>query len=110
MTNSGSKKNTARSVEEYVDLIDQAIYETEELRLAAEYDMESMGATASFVDDLEKNLRELKQSMADGKYQFENKDLPFMDIVENVNERFLPFKFMLRRINDTHRFGLDVED
>lgn len=105
-----ARKNTARSVEEYVDLVDQAIYETEELRMASEYDMDSMGATAGFVDDLERSLRDLRQSMVEGHYQFENKDLPFMDIVENVSEHFLPFKFMLRRINDTHRFGLDVED
>jgi hypothetical protein len=47
--------------------------------------------------------------MEDGSYHFENKDLPFMPIVEKENEKSLPFKFLLRRINETHRYGLEVE-
>jgi hypothetical protein len=105
-----SPVRTARTVEEYVNLLDQAIFETEELEIVAEFDMESMGATASFVDSLKKTLRDMRKSMEDGGYRFENKDLPFMKIVERYDERSLPFKFLLRRINDTHRYGLNVED
>jgi hypothetical protein len=100
----------ARSVEEYVDMVQQAVFEVEELYMAAEFDMESMGSTANFVDDLNKTLKALLSSMEDGSYQFQNKDLSFMGIVEKENEKSLPFKFLLRRINETHRFGLEVED
>ncbi|HEC29756.1 MAG TPA: general secretion pathway protein GspF [Gammaproteobacteria bacterium] len=100
----------ARSTDEYVDLVQQAVFEVDELYMAAEFDMESMGATANFVDDLAKTLKALLASMKDGSYHFENRDLPFMPIVERENERTLPFKFMLRRINETHRYGLEVEE
>lgn len=56
----------ARTTEEYIHLVEEAIYETEELRVAAEYDMESMGAATGFVDDLEASLRELYNSMKEG--------------------------------------------
>jgi hypothetical protein len=100
----------ARTIDEYVDLVDQAIFETEELRVAAEYDMESLGAVKDFVSELEQQLRKLRASMEDGGYRFENKDLPFMEIVNKKHERYLPFRFLLRMINDTHREGLDVEE
>lgn len=100
----------AKTVEQYVDLVDQALFETEELRMAAEYDMESMGASRKFVDELEASVRELRASMSDGSYQFQNRDLPFMEIVERESDAHLPFKYLLRMINETHRQGLDVED
>ncbi len=100
----------AQSVEEYVDMVQQAVFEVEELYMAAEFDMESMGSTANFVDDMNKTLKQLLSSMNDGSYHFENKDLAFMPIVEKENEKMLPFKFMLRRINETHRYGLEIED
>ena len=98
----------ARSVEEFVDFVEQAIFEVEELYMAAEYDMESMGATRSFVKELETSLRDLNKAMQDGTYKFANKDLPYMEIVEAQNERLLPFKYLLRQINETHRHGLDI--
>lgn len=100
----------ARSVEEYVDMVQQAVFEVEALFMAAEFDMESMGSTANFVNDLHTALKALLASMEDGSYQFQNKDLPFMGIVERETEKSLPCKFLLRRINETHRYGLEVED
>ena len=71
--------------------------------------MGSMVSTANFVDVLNKTLKILLASMEDGTYHFENKDLAFMPIVEKENEKSLPFKFLLRRINEMHRYGLEVE-
>lgn len=99
----------ARSVEEYVDWVDQAIYEVEELRLSAEYDMEDLGTSLTFVDELEKHVRELRSTMEDGSYRFANEDLPFMEYVDRYDVDLLPFGFLLRQINETHRKGLDVE-
>lgn len=45
-----------KTAEQYVELVDQAIFEVEEVRLVAEYDMDSMGAALDFIDDLEKGL------------------------------------------------------
>lgn len=100
----------AKTVEAYVGLVDQALDELDELRMAAEYDMDSLGQAIPFLDTLEGMVKDLRSSMGDGSYRFENKDLPFMELVEEADDRLLPFKYMFRVINDTHRLGLDVEE
>ena len=99
-----------RTPEEYVDLVQQALFEIEELRAAAEYDMEEMGEALVFVDELEAGVRALLESMRDGSYRFADEDLPFMAVVERVHESLLPFKSLLRLINETHRTGLAAGD
>jgi hypothetical protein len=98
-----------KTIEEYVDLVDQALFEVEELRFAAEYDMESLGSANAFVDVLEQEVRKLRASMADGSYQFGREDLPFMALVEKQDERVLPFQELFRAINKTHKEGLEVD-
>ncbi len=99
-----------RTPEEYVDLVEQALFEIEELRASAEYDMEEMGEALGFVDELEATVRALLESMRDGSYRFADEDLPFMRLIEPVHESLLPFKSLLKLINDTHRQGLDTGD
>ena len=99
-----------KTAEEYIYLVDQAICEIDELRSAAEYDSDSMGDAMTFLVILEKQVKDVYDSMKEGSYKFENKDLPFMDLVNKQDDRVLPFKYMLRVINDTHRNGLDVGD
>lgn len=98
-----------KTPEEYVDLVDQAIFEIEDLRLAAEYDMDSMGAATEFLSELEHDVRRLRESMADGSYRFGRENLPFVKVVEQQDERILPFKQLLLKINETHLKGLDVD-
>lgn len=98
-----------KTPEQYVNLIDQALFEIDDLRAAAEYDMESMGDVLDFLDQLERDVHALRQSMIEGRYQFGKTDLPFMRIVEEQSDRVLPFKYLLRMINATHRLGLDVD-
>lgn len=74
-----------------------------------EYDMESSGNNAGFVDLLEKQVKQIKQQMHKGEYRFENKDLAYMKLINRVNDRALPFKGLLKMINETHRQGLAVE-
>lgn len=99
-----------KTPEEYVDLVDQALFELEDLRAAAEYDMESMGAATEFLEELERDVRRLRESMADGSYRFGDAELPFVKVVERQDERILPFKQLLLKINETHIKGLDVDD
>lgn len=99
-----------KTPEEYVDLVDQALFEIEDLRLAAEYDMDSLGAATEFLEDLARDVRKLRDSMADGSYRFGKENLPFVKVVENQDERILPFKLLLLKINETHVKGLDVEE
>jgi hypothetical protein len=98
-----------KTAEEYVDLVDQALFEIEDLRMAAEYDMDSMGAAMEFLEDLARDVRKLRDSMADGSYMFGKENLPFFKIAEQQDERFLPFRQLLLKINETHINGLDAE-
>ncbi len=99
-----------KTAEEYIYLVDQAICEIDELRSAVEYDFDSMGDAIAFLGPLERQVKDVYESMKNGSYKFENKDLPFMDLVNKQDDRVLPFKYMLRVINDTHRNGLDIDD
>ncbi|MBI5460814.1 MAG: general secretion pathway protein GspF [Gammaproteobacteria bacterium] len=98
-----------KTAEQYIELIDQALFEIEDLRAAVEYDEDSMGSAAGFLGQLEADVRGLKQAMLEGRYHFGDSDLPFMKIVERQDERVLPFKYLLRMINATHRMGLNVD-
>jgi hypothetical protein len=48
--------------------------------------------------------------MADGSYRFGKDHLPFVKVVERQDERVLPFKQLLLKINETHIHGLDVDE
>lgn len=98
-----------KTADEYVELINQALFEIDDLRAAAEYDADSMGGVMEFLDQLDRDVRGLKQAMIEGRYQFGTGDLPFMRIVETYDERVLPFKYLLRVINATHKLGLNVD-
>lgn len=99
-----------KTVDQYVELVKQAMFEVEELRMAAEYDLEQMGGVMTFLELLEEQVKALWDSMVQGTYEFRDEDLPFMRIVNTADERLLPFKFLLRVINETHRKGLDVDE
>jgi len=98
-----------KTAEEYVDLVDQALFEIEDLCMAVEYDTESMGAATEFLQDLERDVRKLRDSMADGSYMFGKENLPFFKVAEQQDERVLPFRQLLLKINETHINGLDAE-
>ena len=98
----------ARSSDEYVQMIEQALDDVWDLHQSIEYDEDYMSVAREFISPLENSLKELYQSMKDGKYQFATGDLPFMEIVEKYHDAELPFKFLLKRINETHMKGLQV--
>ena len=95
------------TVEEYVALIKDAIYEVEEMRAAIEFDEEYMGDASTYINELDRNLKEIISSMQDGTYCWRTGDLPFMTFVRDLEERVLPFRSLLIRINDTHKNGLE---
>ena len=97
-----------QTAEQYVEMIEQAIVEVQEMRASLEYDMEGADAQQdTILEPLERALTQLRQSMADGDYHFENKDLPFMDLVKRYRSK-LPIAELLATINRTHREGLDA--
>lgn len=98
-----------KTAEQYIELINQALFEIEDLRAAVEYDEDSMGSAVEFLGQLEADVGALRQAMLEGRYHFGGSDLPFMKIVERQDERVLPFKYLLRVINATHRMGLNTD-
>ena len=98
----------AQSVEEYVDLIRQAIVEVDELRAAFEWDLDDMARIPGFLEPLEESLAGLLRAMESGTYIWADGDLPFMPLVRRNVSR-IPFADLLDRINETHMKGLEVE-
>ena len=100
----------ARTVEEYVALIKDAIYEVEDMRAAIEFDEEGMGEAPRVIDDLEETLKGIYKSMEEGTYCWRTGDLRYMDYIRDMDESAIPFRSLLIRINDTHKNGLEQDD
>lgn len=107
---SNNKIVRASSTEEYVDMVRQALDETFDLRQALEFDSEFMEGDQSVIDDLDKYLKALYESMKDGTYQFATGDLPYMALLEQHHESLVPFRYLLKRINETHNKGLELKE
>jgi len=98
----------ASSVEEYVELVDQVIFDLEELMASTAYEIDEIDSSPAYLGLLLKEVRELRASMADGSYLFGREDLPFMRLVKRSSEKTLPFIRLFHRINQTHKLGLDI--
>ena len=98
----------AKTAEAYVQLVEQAIIEIEEFIACLEFDMDDPGDQLRVLTPLFDEVKRIRQSMADGSYEFENKDLPFMDVANRLSST-LPFTQILVAINQTHRYGLNIE-
>jgi len=98
--------DTPKSMDEYIDLVHQAVYEVDELRACIEDDMEEMEECLPFIDPLDHQLRALYESMTSGAHKFPGEeDLPFMAILKRFGPQ-IPFRKLLEVINTTHRNGL----
>ena len=95
--------------DEYAGLVNQVIAELEDILEASRYDFDEVGESPGFVEQLLKEMLELRQSMADGSYQFGRNDLPFMRIVKRFTDKELPCIRLFYLINQTHREGLDID-
>jgi hypothetical protein len=98
----------ARSAKEYIELIKTALLEIEDLKATMEYDMEGMGEVANFIDRLKSPLVKIHQQMMDNEYVWGREDLDFIRVIEQTDERLIPFAQILYRINATHTKGLDL--
>jgi hypothetical protein len=98
----------AKTVDEYVDWVRQAVFEVDDLRACLEFELEDLKRFPAFLDPLEEGIKVFYQSMQDGTYAFGRDDLPFMDLAAQFAED-IPFHTLLKQINETHRRGLDVE-
>lgn len=97
-----------KTAEAYVKMVDQAIVEIEEFIACLEFDMEDPGDQLRVLNPLLEQVREMRRGMADGSYEFENSDLPFMEVANRLSSQ-LPFTSLLAVINQTHRQGLNID-
>ena len=98
----------ARSAEEYIEWVKQAVFEVNDLRDCFEFQMEDLVTFPSYLEPLEQGIKALYQSMVDGEYRFGREDLDFMNVVNRHGDD-IPFAVLLRQINETHRKGIDVD-
>ncbi len=98
----------ARSAEEYIEWVRQAVFEVGDLRDCLEFEMEEMTSFPAWLDPLEQGIKGVFQAMSEGRYAFGREDLPFMDIAEAHGDE-IPFNTLLLQLNETHRRGLDVD-
>lgn len=98
-----------KTVEEYIDLVHQAVYFVDELRVFSEENDAQTAEILPWIDALDKELRQLYDDMTSGRYHFDpnGPDLPFMAAVRKFGAA-IPFRQLLSTINHTHRFGLDA--
>lgn len=97
----------ARSVDEYIEWVRQAVFEVDDLRDCLEYEIEDLATFPAFLDPLEASIKALYAAMNTGNYSFGREDLPFIDLAHQYADA-IPFHTLLKQINETHRRGLDV--
>ena len=105
---SNNKIVRAHSTDEYVDMIKQALDEVFDLRQAVEFDGEFMSDALPLVDEIDAVLKELYNSMKEGRYEFATGDLAYMAEMKKYHEAMVPFRYLLKRINETHNKGLEL--
>jgi len=99
----------AKSVEEYVALIKDALYEIDEMRAAIEFDEEGMGESPRYITDIEVCLKGVFEDMKTGDYCWNTGDLPYIATIRDLDDGIIPFRPLLIRINDTHKNGLEED-
>lgn len=97
-----------KTAEAYVKMVDQAIVEIEEFIACLEFDMDEPGDQLRVLTPLLEQVRDIRKGMADGSYEFENRDLPYMELANRMSAQ-LPFTSLLAVINQTHRQGLNID-
>ncbi len=97
----------AKTVDEFVEWVKNAVFEVDDLRDCLEFEIEDMTRFPAFLDPLDEGIKAIYQSMVDGSYTFGREDLPFMDLAAKHADE-IPFHTLLKQINETHRRGLDL--
>jgi hypothetical protein len=98
-----------KNVDDYIELINQALFEVDDLILCAEDEGESDAEFSTMMPDLraiEAGLKALHAEILGGSYVIgRGEDLPFMPVVQKVRKR-LPIVTLIDAINAAHKKGL----
>ncbi len=97
-----------KTVDEYIDLVHEAVYEIDEFRCGLDYDPENAEQFGPLIEQLDGMVRKVFDDMVNGKYEWGyGQDLPFMPLLVRYG-RFIPFQRVLMTVNETHKNGLDA--
>lgn len=100
---------TPRTQDEYLDLVDQAIFEVEDVLMCAEDEGDPEDSAFSDIlpvyEKLSSDLKKLHADILQGKHAIgQGEDLPFMSLVSAWRER-IPFHELLAALNYTYKTG-----
>ena len=99
-------RTRARNKNEYIDLINQALDDVEDLRAAIEYDEEFMGNAAMIVEPISIELGRLQVAVKSGEYLIgQDGWLDFVSALQNSDHHAIPFWPLLKLILETHQWG-----
>ena len=99
-------RTRARDKDEYIELINQALDDVEDLRAAIEYDEEYMGNAAMIVEPISRELGGLRAAIISGEYQIGRDGwLDFVTALQNADHQAVPFWSLLKLILETHQQG-----
>ncbi len=97
-----------KTTKDYLELLDQAIFEVEDLIRCAEEEDASIAEFASQLPvyhELAQALQTLRAEVVAGTHKFGAKqDLPFMPLVRQWRSR-IPFHVLLGALNTAHKEG-----
>lgn len=101
---------TPKTRDDYLDLVDQAIFEVEEIMRCAEDEGDSEDTEFTEMmpvfSDLAAGLKKLHGDLLQDRHVFaDGRDLPFMAPLDKWKGR-IPFFYLLTVLNTVHRQGL----
>lgn len=97
-----------QTLDELTDLVHEAIYEIDEMRVAVEDSdpEDDWERYRDVLDRLDDPLRRLFSDLTEGRYQAaEGQDLPFAPLIGFLGDE-VPLKSLLMDINRAHRGGV----
>ncbi len=104
----GPLMHQPQSPKEYLNLIDQALFEIEDLMRCAEEEgdgIQEYGAQLPVYEQIAAGLKRLRDEVAKDSHAFgDGKDLAFMPPVRQWKSR-IPFHGLLETLNTVHRSG-----
>ena len=97
-----------KTKDDYLDLVDQAIFEANDLLFSAEHegDEDDLAGFIPVYEQLARALQALHEDVRTGRHRFgDGADLAFMPLVERFKAK-IPMYRLLKTLNDAHRGGL----
>ena len=101
MSQIGRGMPRARSLEEYKEMLKEALYEIQEVKATAEFD-DYMNDAVLIADSMRPELEDILKNIENNTNQYGN-ELSFMQNTHRMPTEIVPFKSLLSRISATQK-------